>query len=139
MSVIEEEMERWHYDNGIEMTASDAAFYKKFAEDFEYSNRRIHPSNLRKDLSEEEQKFNAKEYLKQLKEERKHDEYLHSNYVKEWKFADYLHYMWDGKPRKSRRGWEKNPDYVGPKPITKTNPKPSQEQLETNKTDDPWN
>tara|TARA_Y100000766_G_C18736338_1_gene521310 strand:- start:122 stop:517 length:396 start_codon:yes stop_codon:yes gene_type:complete len=131
MSVIEEEMERWHYDNGIEMTASDAAFYKKFAEDFEYSNRRIHPSNLRKELSEEEKKKNVQEYLKQLKEERKHDEYLHSNYVKEWKFADWMHYMWDGKPRKSRRGMVKNPDYVGPRPI--------QELLEENQNDDPWN
>ena len=132
MSNIEDAMYEWHRDFDVEMTASDAAFYKKFAEDFEYSNRRIHPSNLRKELSEEEKKFNAKEYLKQLKEERKHDEYLHSNYVKEWKFIDHLRaFVIDGKPRKSRIGMVKNPDYVGPKP--------SQEQLETNKTDDPWN
>ena len=131
MSNIEDAMYEWHRDFDVEMTASDAAFYKKFAEDFEYSNRRIHPSNLRKELSEEEKKFNAQEYLKQQKEKHKHDEYLYTEWLKEWKFADWMHYMWDGKPRKSRRGWEKNPDYVGPKP--------TQEILEEKQIDDPWN
>ena len=50
-------MREWHRDFDVEMTASDAAFYKKFAEDFEYSNRRIHPSNLRKELSEKQEAY----------------------------------------------------------------------------------
>ena len=145
MSEIEKNMREWHSDTGIEMTASDAGFYKRFAEDFEKMQRRINGNDFEtlkawEAWASKERDKRYEEFKEKLKEERKHDEYIETWNAKEWTIVDRLRAFWiDGKPRKSRIGKVKNPDYVGPKPITKTNPKPSQEQLKANKTDDPWN
>ena len=104
---VENEMESWHRQNDVPINNSDREFYRQFGDQWNRDND-VYRGPDRSKVMEE--------VLAELKEKRKHDEFIEMYTEEGWDPFDYVSMLFRGRPTSRRHFMERNPDYVGPKP-----------------------